>query len=329
MTNKEAAGVMFTGMLYTVLFSLLLFAIPFLPAYVALLLLLLLPAIPAMQAIKLRFSTAVCFAILGISTISMLSEEMMMIAIWLYCTGLGLGWGFKKQLRLAAINAENQQHFPLTADQVLVPGFSGAMIGTLMLMMLIPGLTGTSIQVGLDNALDTMTVQMWELPGIEPDMLARIVANVESSRVIIQDNLVFMLCSISFFVTLLSYYLSRFLLHRLGTNLPNLPGFSYWELPSRLIMVLLVTFIPSLMAESSGIWPLVFINSLNQLILLLCALLGLSVIDFFLMQWRWPSWLRCLLRPVIYITPTMSTILILIGMLDISFDMRKLRRMVV
>ena len=329
MPSKDTSGVFIHGIGNTVIFAVLLTAMPFLPSGLALILLLLLPAIPALQAIRLRFTMALCFALLGISAISFISEGMMMAAIWLYCTGLGLGLGFKYQLSVAALDDEKRLRLPLTADQVLVPGFCGAMVGTFLLMLLIPGLTGSSMLLSIDTAFDAVAAQMWELPGVDPEIVTRSIEYIESARIIIQQNLVFLVSSLALFVTLLSYSLSRFVLRRIGTSLPDLPGFGYWELPSRIIIVLLITFMPTFMAKEIVSWPLVLLDSLNQLLLLLCALLGLAVVDFFMQRMRWPSWLRLLLRPVLYFTPTMSTVLILIGMLDISFDMRKLRRVVV
>ena len=326
MTTKEARNSMLQGLLYTFVFTLLLFAIPLVNPWLALFFILLLPAVPALQATKQNFPYVIFYAVLGIATIGMFSQALMLTAMCLYCIGLGLGWGFKNQIISSSSGEEVKP--PHTADQILVPAFCGAIVGTLLLMLLMPVFTGSSLLENLESVFLTTSEAITEIPGVDMEIATQTQGYILQLLDNLRANLVYALCSLALFVTIVSYTLTRFVLVRLKTALPTLPAFSLWELPSRIIFILLLTLLPVMFSAENTSWPLVFCDSLNQLLLLLCAILGLAVVDFFLQQWRFPLFLRVALRPVIFFAPTMQSILLLIGMLDIGLDVRKLRRIV-
>jgi len=313
------------GLFFATLFVVILYLVQHVPPLISILALLVLPTIPAVYSLRQRFGVAVGFALCTISLLALFSETLMLMAIWLYFAGLGLGWGFRWQMVTGLRNNPTYDDLLHKALEVVLPGFAGAMVGTATLVGLVPTLTGSPLASTLASSLE-QTFSYIASFSQEGAQAAEAVRRLALLKEEIMANTLFYFCVGAMLVTFCSFMATRFLLLHSGMPLPFLPRYNLWTLPQRTMMVLMTTFLPLLFASENGGWHLFLLDSINQFILLLCILLGVAVQDFYLQRWRCPKWLRLVLRLLVMLMASLQTVALLLGMLDVGFDLRRLKR---
>ncbi len=126
----------------------------------------------------------------------------------------------------------------------------------------------------------------------------------------------------------LIFLFSRLILKKLKEKVPYVPPFDEWKLPRGLIwgflLMLLASYLGSLI--NSAIFESVQMV-ISSLIVLVLTIQGLAVVWFFLKMWNAPSFIRWIIIVFVYVFVhmifTLNTGLVLVGMLEQLFNIRK------
>ena len=131
----------------------------------------------------------------------------------------------------------------------------------------------------------------------------------------------------SLIISYVNYYVSVIVLRKIGIGVINIPRFSKFRLPNNIVPGILVMFLGAYLTKN--IEGFSYETILANLILLIGFMLyvqGLSVIDFLMNKRRIVFPLRIVfLLIIVFFTPLVSIILLL-GLLDILIDFRKIRK---
>jgi len=124
----------------------------------------------------------------------------------------------------------------------------------------------------------------------------------------------------------LSYVVSRVVLKRAGSPaLPPLPSFSEWRFPRSIFWALLVSVLLSLMGargEAWNIWLKIGTN-IRLLVNMVFLLQGLSLAWWFLSLKKVHSLIKASVTVLILFIPFMSQVALLLGIIDMWFDLRR------
>ena len=326
MPARGSIHYMLEGLLYTVLFVVFLLLVLVIPPVMGMVVFIFLPAIPAVHIVRHRLFDALCFSVVAVAFLSTLSYHLMFLAILLYCTGLGLGLGFKDIAMSLSLEKPDGNGKQVRAYRVFLPGFAGAMVGLLLLTVMLPPVLETSIPILAEETLTASLAAASSLPNMTPEIQAELEQATASAIDMVTNNQLYMLSTTALFATFICFLAARVCMRRLRLPVHPQPNFANWWLPPRVITFIMLTFLPSIFMEETSNWFYVLSFSINQLLLLLCVLLGLAVLDHLLTGWRCPKPLRLLVRPLLLLTPPVQIALMLVGMLDVGFDIRRLRR---
>lgn len=125
----------------------------------------------------------------------------------------------------------------------------------------------------------------------------------------------------------ISYWLSGIILGRLGIQIINIPKFSKFSLPKDIMPGSILMFGATFLIGKLGFsyYEAVFMN-IGVLLMIGFFIQGLSVIDYFLNKLRF----NLVLKIVFYITfifnQSLISIITIIGLIDLIFDLRKIRK---
>src|SRR5699024_11095884 len=114
---------------------------------------------------------------------------------------------------------------------------------------------------------------------------------------------------------------------KFGLGIKENPRFSRFSLPNNFIFGSLLMFlIVHLLRNIEAIpYDMIYLN-LIVLIISLLFIQGLSVLVFILLRFRLNTVLRIIIMGVTLFVSPVITLLIMVGIVDIIFDFRKLRR---
>lgn len=128
-------------------------------------------------------------------------------------------------------------------------------------------------------------------------------------------------------VSYINYSLSILGLKKVGINVVNTPKFSRFRLPNNIAVGTIVMFITVLIAK-----PLIseyfeaIVQNLMVLLGFMVLIQGLSIIDFFLIKIKVKTFFRFLFIFLTVIIAPLITVVSTLGLIDVIFDFRKLRR---
>lgn len=329
MNRQDAVRRLVEGVLLSGCFAALLFSMAYLPMGLGLLFIIVLPVFPALQVYRHGFLTAVGFALVTVSALGLTYDaSVMLMALFLYATGLGLGYGLKRQLSIPNMAVGSGS----ASAEAYLAGLSGAMLGIMLIVILSPMISGTTLIASFEGAINHNIQSIQQLPAdfgiVTEEQLNETIRAFQDMRDLFRQNLVLLLSCCALLVSFPAFLITRSLLPRAGVFVPPLPPFRTWQLPRAAMVVTMISFILMFFFEDgSGGWIETLISSINQIMLLLCVFEGIAVADFYLYQWRLPRVLRYLARPFLFMVPLLQSIFLLVGMIDLGFDLRRIRKM--
>lgn len=213
---------------------------------------------------------------------------------------------------------------------IIVPSSLIFFVSIILVFIMLRDFSGISLIESLEENMKMYTdIQMELIEDIE-------FTNIESFRIRERaDNMYNYIVSImpsmfivlSIFISYINYYFSTIVLRRLGLGIRDNPRFSKFSLPNNFIlgsilMLLIVNLLSSFETVPSDTIKL----NLKVLIMSLLFIQGLSVLDYLLLRFRFNSALRFIIIGITLFASPLITLLAGIGIMDIVFDFRKLRR---
>ncbi len=215
-------------------------------------------------------------------------------------------------------------------QQILMGGTITAIVTTLLSMVIIGYLTGTSILTQISttlmesvkaqlNMLKEMELSSYELSTFKDILLS----TVEYAIIIIPTTLIIS----SAFIVYINYWMSTAILKRLGYKTVEIPRFMYFNLPSNIIVGSIVTIAAALVVRYMKIlyYETIFINTLI-LISFVYFMQGLSVAVFVMNKRKMHKITKAILVFLIIINVPLSLIISFVGLLDVVIDFRKLNK---
>lgn len=214
--------------------------------------------------------------------------------------------------------------------EIIIPSALIFFISYGMVFLMLRGFSGISLLDQLEEAIiavSDMQLSMIEdvnLTDIESFRLRDSASNLYNYFVSILPALLIIVSLITSYV---NYYLSIVVLRRSGLAIRDNPRFSRFRLPNNFIFGSLLMFLVVYLL--SGIDGVPTDTIRYNLIFLIGALLliqGLSVVDFLLVRKNIHIILRIIIIGMILFAPPLITLLFIIGIIDLLFDFRKLRK---
>ncbi|GAB2716998.1 DUF2232 domain-containing protein [Paenibacillus thermoaerophilus] len=201
----------------------------------------------------------------------------------------------------------------------VVTGGILAMLGQMLLLLVIL----TAMQVDVFGSLesymrDSMTNAMKIL-------------NVELSQELvdqtiqaIKSSVPMFLIGISFYYAVLTHWISRAILNRMGEALPGMPPVREWMLPKSMVWIYLIALLLELVVRpdfDSTMYVLLF-NLLPLLRFAFC-IQGIAFLAFIAYQKRWSQALPVLVFVVTLLIAPLQHFISLLGVFDVAFPLRQ------
>lgn len=125
----------------------------------------------------------------------------------------------------------------------------------------------------------------------------------------------------------INYSISIMGLKKIGIDIVNIPKFSRFRLPNNIAIGIIVMFITGYIAKLFDFdYFDTIIRNLVVLIGFMFLIQGLSIIDFFLIKIKVRKIFRILFLSLTILIVPLVTIVSTLGLIDVIFDLRKLRR---
>lgn len=157
--------------------------------------------------------------------------------------------------------------------------------------------------------------------GLSPEEWKRQVELITDSLVMLFP---LMLVNVSFFTSWLTHVLSRLVAKRTRHPLPALPPFREWSFPRSLLVYYFAAFVVMLLFGQElreGFWLSALTNG-KALLDILFIIQGLSFCVYMAYQKGW-SFIQPVLFVLVFLFPPVASILSLLGIVDIGFELRK------
>lgn len=157
---------------------------------------------------------------------------------------------------------------------------------------------------------------------IPSDTLAELEAKLSQTKAIISLIMPSLLGSFVLFVTWITMVLGNLLLRKnLGKEAWT--SYRYWQLPERVIWLVIVAAIAALLPVKP--FSIIGINCLILLSMVYCFQ-GLAIVVFLMNKWNVPLLLRSFFYVIVIFQSVGTVILLIFGIADIWFDFRKLKK---
>jgi uncharacterized protein YybS (DUF2232 family) len=131
----------------------------------------------------------------------------------------------------------------------------------------------------------------------------------------------------SLIIGYISYVLTTWGLRKMEINIINLPRFSRLRLPDNFAIgalgMILTAFIISKLKVNYG--DIIYLN-VKLVVSFVIFVQGLSVVNYFLIKIKMKKFIRVFTYILILLTPLFSEIVSIVGVADILFDLRKIRK---
>lgn len=174
----------------------------------------------------------------------------------------------------------------------------------------------TEMQMDIIGDMELTNIESFRIRSLADDMYNYIISILPSILIVL-----------SVFISYINYYFSIIILRRLGLAIRENPRFSKFSLPNNFIMGSLVMFLIVYLLRNIEYIPydMIYLN-LIVLVISLLFIQGLSVLDYLLIRLRLNTIFRLIIIGLIIFTSPIITFIVIVGVVDIIFDFRKLRR---
>lgn len=131
----------------------------------------------------------------------------------------------------------------------------------------------------------------------------------------------------AFLLSYLNYWISTVVLKRIGYKTTNIPNFSKLRLPGNIILGTLILFLGASLIKYLKIfyYEAIFLN-ITTFISFIFFIEGLSLIVYLMNKSNINKFLKAVLILFIVISFPLSVIISIVGLLDVIFDFRKLKK---
>ncbi len=216
----------------------------------------------------------------------------------------------------------------LSPTMTLLVGAAASLVSTLVTLGLVILLFRQNPLALFGRLLEesfTQAIALYERFGIGQAQLEMIVAMREQVSVILSTLFPSLLVGAAVLSAALNYWVARLVLARLGHPTEPFPAFRAWRLPRALALVYVVS-IGLLLAPRWLPWPGPEAVGSNGLVIANWAFLvqGMAVGYFYLERWRVARALRIFLLGYAAFVPLLMQLLVLTGLVDLFFDLRRL-----
>ena len=280
------------------------------------------------------------------------SVYLIMLALVMMSIAFGLGCGFHRMVHAPAATRpigeiESEQEpkklnffqalakaklFYIPASEVYITffqGYCGAITSLAVITGAFPILTGSNLQETFDMALVNVSLMLKNLNVPEAiEQTAQLLSMIEDTRVVLQQNLPVMLYLGLLVLTFICFSVSHTILRRMYPEkvLPLIP-FAFWQIPKQMFNIITILLLISLMAPGDNETDLFlrFIGDVSTLFIFIFTFQGLAVVDFFIRsRFRVHRFFRYILWVVLIFAAGTELFLILLGVTDIVFNLRRI-----
>ncbi|WP_026895389.1 YybS family protein [Clostridiisalibacter paucivorans] len=131
----------------------------------------------------------------------------------------------------------------------------------------------------------------------------------------------------SVFLVYINYYISVVILNRLGNKVDYIPKFKHFKLPGNVLMGILVIFLGTTIIRVLKLfyYDTIFLNVITVLSFIF-LIQGLAVVMFFLDRKKINKFIKAILFVLILLSGPLNIIISFIGVADILFNFRKIKR---
>ena len=218
-----------------------------------------------------------------------------------------------------------------TGAEVMLYGLVISLVSKLVLMVILIKTTGLN-PFSLDGAsfqetLDSV-VGLYGTVGLSAESVEAMRGQFETMIALLPRIFPALLVMASAMDCFLSYVISGAIVKRLGgMALPPLPSFAQWRFPKSVFWALLAAMVLQLLGPSLGPFAVEAGLNLRLIVSMLFFFQGLSVVWFYLVSRKIIAPLRYLLIFLLAFIPFLSQIVLVLGVVDIWYDLRtRLRR---
>lgn len=231
-------------------------------------------------------------------------------------TGLVLGWCIKERKPLWTTMVYST--IVLTISTIFVFALNFFVLGVDPTVL---------IPQAIENSIETST-EIYRSMGMPEDVIKQnlqTLTQVIGFMKILLPSMIF-LSSVS--MSMLNIYVGRKLLKRLGTHLEDygIPKFKEWVFPDTLLFFYGATLVVLFILRGQERSLLFAINANISIITSIPMIIqGLCVVWYIVEKKNWPGFLKGMTVALLFIQPFVQYGVLFIGMLDYSFDFRKIR----
>lgn len=214
--------------------------------------------------------------------------------------------------------------------ETIVPSSIIFFISLLMVFIMLRDYSGISLLEQLEENirmyadLQLNLVEEMELTNIESFRMKELANTIYST---IMSILPAILIIISVAVSYMNYYLSTVILRKMGVGIRDNPRFSRFSLPNNFIIGSLFMFLIIYLLRNFESFPydMIYFNII-VLVISLLLIQGLSVLDFLLIRSKMNTVIRVIILGMTVLASPIISLFAFLGVLDIIFDFRKIRR---
>jgi len=126
-------------------------------------------------------------------------------------------------------------------------------------------------------------------------------------------------------LTLITYFLARHWMHKLGFNVPDNFNFSKWQLPWYAIWLIIIGLVLTMVGDELS-WPIIEVTGKNILYIaaFIFFVLGIAVIIYYLQLWKFSKLVKIILILVLLIyLPFTAVMAFTIGVIDTMINLRR------
>jgi uncharacterized protein YybS (DUF2232 family) len=135
------------------------------------------------------------------------------------------------------------------------------------------------------------------------------------------------LLAVSMFIGYSNHYLSVLVLRKAGIGIVSIPKFSNFKLPNNIIPGTIIMFLGVYLTKNFNVpYYNAIVMNLIFFMWLLFSIQGLSILDYYMMKLKFRSFLRIIILIFITFIVPLGTVIALVGVSDVIFDFRKLKR---
>ena len=214
--------------------------------------------------------------------------------------------------------------------EIIIPSSIIIFVLLIISFMILRNVSDVSIIDQLEETLHSYTeMQMERLEDLELTRIEsfRFTEEIEELYQDILSILPSYFIIISVLISYINYYFSTLILRRLGLGIRDNPQLSEFSLPKNFILGTLIMFITIYLLNRLDGFPARMIHlNILFLVVVLFLIQGLSVLDYQLKKRRVNSIIRIIVIAIIIFAPLTISIMVIVGMVDLIFDFRKLRK---